>query len=540
MREGARAGKAIFRGQPLAPGSLSLHRRELLLAGLSLPVATMLPVRALAASASTSLAPVAEGRFDDGSVPALAAALAAAAYRPPSRELPAVLAGIDYDRYRDYRYNDARALWHGQGRGFEAQFFHRGYMFLDRVDMHVVEDGRSRRFAYSPELFRFDHGVSSPPEGEDIGFAGFRLHGLLQDAGARQQGARLDEVAAFLGGSYFRAVARGLGYGLSARGLALGSGDPGAEEFPVFRAFWLETPARGATSIVVHALLDSPSVAGAFRFAITPGDDTVFDVDARLYPRVELVAAGIAPLTSMYEFDAGDRAGIDDPRPAVHDSDGLALLSGSGEQAWRPLRNPGTVEHSGFQDRDPKGFGLMQRKRRFEDYQDLEAGYEKRPGCWVEPLDAWGEGEVHLVEIPTANEYADNIVAFWRPRLPLAPGREHRWRYRLHWTAGHGWNPRLARVVATRSGALDGADGRQYFIDFRGDHLPATDGAVRVQAAASAGVLRNAVAYRNPHDGSWRVGFELEPGPAQAVEMRLWLEGDAGRLSETWLSRWTP
>src|SRR5690606_23282961 len=126
---------------------------------------------------------------------------------------------------------------------------------------------------------------------------------------------------------------------------------------PVFRAFWLETPLAGATRVTVHALLDSPSVAGAFRFVITPGDDTVFDVDARLYPRVDLVAAGIAPLTRMYEFDAGDRAGIDDPRPAVHDSDGLALLSGGGEQAWRPLRNPRNVEHSGFQDRDPKGFG---------------------------------------------------------------------------------------------------------------------------------------------------------------------------------------
>lgn len=503
-----------------------------------MPMATLLPGFAGAARHIDAPPAAAEGAFDADTVPAMAAALAATAWHPPSRRLPAALAGIGYDRYRDYRYQAGRALWHGEGRGFEARFFHRGYMFLDRVDMHVVEDGRSRPFAYSRELFSFDHGAPVPPDGDDIGFAGFRLHVTPQDSGASE----LDEIASFLGGSYFRAVARGLGYGLSARGLALGSGDPGDEEFPVFRAFWLERPAPGATQVTLHALLDSPSVAGAFRFVITPGDDTVFDVDARLYPRVELAAAGIAPLTSMYEFDAGDRAGIDDPRPAVHDSDGLALLSGSGEQAWRPLRNPRTVEHSGFQDDDPKGFGLMQRKRSFDDYQDLEAGYEKRPGCWVEPLDAWGEGEVHLVEIPTANEYADNIVAFWRPGAPLAAGREHRWRYRLHWSAGHDWNPSLARVVATRSGALDGAEGRQYLVDFRGGRLPhgGADSAVRVQAAASAGVLRNAVAYRNPHDDGWRVGFELEPGTAKAIEMRLWLEGDAGRLSETWLSRWTP
>ncbi|MEN1941382.1 glucan biosynthesis protein [Luteimonas sp. MJ246] len=507
-----------------------MYRRDLLLAGLALPAAFMLPGRALAATGGGTA-------FDDATVPALAAALAATAYRAPPRELPAALEAIGYDRYRDYRYRPERALWHDQARGFEAQFFHRGYMFRDRVDMHVVDGGRSRPFPYSPSLFRFDHGAPAPAAGADLGFAGFRLH-------ATGSGG-LDEFASFLGASYFRAVARGLGYGLSARGLALGSGDPGPEEFPLFRAFWLESPAAGAGQVVVHALLDSPSVAGAFRFAITPGDETVFDVDARLYPRVDLATAGIAPLTSMYEFDAHDRADIDDPRPAVHDSDVLALLTGSGEQASRPLRNPRTVEHSGFQGRDPCGFGLVQRKRHFEDYQDLEAGYEKRASCWIEPLDSWGEGEVHLVEIPTTNEYADNIVAFWRPAAPLAAGREHRWRYRLHWAADHGWNPGLARVVATRSGALDRAPGRQYLIDFAGGALPQSDGGVRVQASASAGALSNAVAYRNPHGSGWRVGFELEHGDpghgdAAAVEMRLWLAGDSGRLTETWLSRWTP
>ncbi|NLA66886.1 MAG: glucan biosynthesis protein [Gammaproteobacteria bacterium] len=523
-----------------------MHRRRLLLAALSLPAATLLRGRAaLAGAHGPTGAGAPGGAFDERTVPARAAALAANAYRPPARRLPAELADMGDDRYRDYRYDAGHALWRGQGRGFEAQFFHRGYMFPERVDVHVVEGGRSRPFAYSPDLFRFEHGAPAPAAGEDLGFAGFRLHVAGADRGHGRSHtalAGMDEVAAFLGASYFRAVARGLGYGLSARGLALGSGDPGPEEFPLFRAFWLEPPAPGAGQVVVHALLDSPSVAGAFRFAITPGEDTVFDVDARLYPRVALAAVGIAPLTSMFEFDAGDRAGIDDPRPAVHDSDGLALLAGSGEQAWRPLRNPRTVEHSGFQDRDPRGFGLMQRKRRFEDYQDLEAAYEKRPGCWVEPLDAWGAGEVHLVEIPTANEYADNIVAFWRPRAPLAAGREHRWRYRLHWTAAHPWNPGLARVAATRSGALDRAPGRQYLVDFRGGRLErAGDGAdVRVRAEAGAGALRNAVVYRNPQDGGWRVGFELEPGDAPAVEMRLWLEDAGGRLTETWLSRWTP
>ena len=507
-----------------------MRRRQLIAAGLSMPMA-------LAANRLFAASPAASGpatAFDDETVPALARALAARAYAAPSTVLPAWLADISYDQYRDIRFRGDHALWHDDGLRFQAQFFHRGFLFKEGVTMHVVEGGRSRELPYRSADFEF--GPSLHPSGDDaaLGFAGFRLHAPLN------RPDYFDELCVFLGASYFRAVAPGLAYGLSARGLALGSGDPGAEEFPVFRSFWLERPDPGAAQLVVHALLDSPSVAGAFRFAITPGDETVFDVDARLYPRVTLASAGIAPLTSMFEFDAHDRVGLDDVRPAVHDSDGLALWTGGDEQAWRPLRNPALLEHSGFQDRDPRGFGLMQRKRGVGDFQDLEAGYEKRPSCWVEPLDPWGAGEVHLVEIPTRDEFNDNIVAFWRPAEPLAAGREHRFRYRLHWCRDHAWHPRLARAVASRSGALDQGGGRLYIVDFAGGDLDGRADGVRVQASASAGALRNPVTYRNPDTGGWRMSFEIEPGAAPAVELRAWLEDDSGRLSETWLSRWTP
>src|SRR5690606_24526281 len=390
--------------------------------------------------------------FDADTVPAMARALSARAYVPPSRALPAALDAIDYDQFRDYRYRPERALWREDGARFQAQLFHRGFIFKDRVDLHLVEDGAARPLEYRRE--RFDFGPQAPPPDDpSLGHAGFRLHAPVN------RPDHFDELCVFLGASYFRAVARDLVYGLSARGLALGTGEPGPEEFPLFRAFWLERPAPDDDVAVVHALLDGPSVAGAYRFAVRPaGVETVMDVQARLYPRVALGNAGIAPLTSMFEFDPGDRAGVDDFRPAVHDSDGLALFTGSGEQVWRPLRNPPQVSHSGFQDVDPRGFGLMQRKRDFAAFQDAEAQYERRPGAWVEPRGAWGAGEVHLVELPTGNEFADNIVAFWRPRKPLAAGREHRFDYRLHWSAGHVWQPQLARVVATRSGQADGGE----------------------------------------------------------------------------------
>ncbi len=470
--------------------------------------------------------------FDDDTVVALARQLASRPYAPPDTDLPAVLAESSYDQYRDFRFRPERALWAGDDGRFQARFFHRGFLFRDRVEVHVVDGGKARALRFASN--DFDYSPNQAPQLGDIGFAGFRLHGPMNRPGVQ------DEIAAFLGASYFRAVARGLGYGLSARGLALGSGDPGPEEFPVFRAFWLHRPAPDAQTITVDALLDGPSVAGAYRFVIAPGEDTVFDVDARLFPRVDLANVGIAPLTSMFHFDAGDRVGIDDYRPAVHDSDGLAMFTGTGEQLWRALANPQALQHSGFQDRDPRGFGLMQRKRRFEDFQDAEAGYERRPGAWVEPLADWGRGEVHLVEIPTADEYHDNIVAFWRPAAALAANAESRWRYRLHWSAGHVWLPQLATVAATRIGALPrtGTGTRLFVIDLDGGAALPGDTLPTVEAQASAGSLRHAVVHRRP-GGGWRVGFELEPQGAAVIELRMRLLHAGAPLSETWLYRWS-
>ncbi|RDZ27872.1 glucan biosynthesis protein [Lysobacter silvisoli] len=519
-----------------------MRRRELVLAGLSWPVLGLWGANgnARAAQAAGASASAGEGegalqgggKFDDGTVPALASALAAQPFRAQSKQLPASLEKIGYDQYRSIRYNPDRALWRAQGLPFQAQFFHRGFFFRDRVDIFEVADGRASPVTYKPEQFRFD-GTAAPRE-NDLGYAGFRLHAPINRADY------FDEVCAFLGASYFRAVAKGQAYGLSARGLALKTADPAGEEFPVFRAFWLQRPARGENKAVVHALMDSPSVAGAFRFEIVPGAETVFDVSARLYPRVALDRVGIAPLTSMYQFDASDRHGIDDYRPAVHDSDGLALINGRDEQIWRPLHNPSTVQESAFEDRGPRGYGLMQRKRAFADYADSEAHYERRPSLWVEPKGDWGEGSVRLIEIPTADEFHDNIVAYWRPAQPLAAGREHRYDYRLHWCDRHEWKPALARVTDTRIGAA-GKGVRRVVIDLQGGTpaaLPAGS-EPRAVVSASQGRVSNAVAHAMPGREAWRIAFELDPEQERSIELRARLEDARGPLSETWLYRWT-
>lgn len=515
-----------------------MRRRDLIIGGMALPLAG-LPgpaARALAAGRATP--------FGADTVPALARELSASAYRAPDQRLPPALASIKYDQYRDYRFRAERALWAGTALPFQAQFFHRGFLHKDRVDVYEIEDGQASPVVYAPDMFTY--GKAPRPRERDLGFAGFRLHAPLNTPDY------FDEVAVFLGASYFRAVARGQSYGLSARGLALKTGDPEPEEFPVFKAFWLQRPAPGSDAVVVHALLDSPSAAAALRFVIQPGEETVFDVDMRLYPRVELSRAGIAPLTSMFYFDAGDRLGVDDYRPAVHDSDGLAMLTGANEQLWRPLTNPAGVQMSAFQDAPDgavRGFGLMQRKRDFEDFLDAEAHYQRRPSCWVEPVGDWGPGAVVLVEIPTADEYHDNIVAFWRPQRPLAAGTEHRYRYRLHWCDVHAWQPELATVAATRIGAVpkfdepDKPDARLVVLELAGGRLsglPADAQGIEAVVTASKGKVQNAVVYRHPDVGHWRLSFELVPGQDTEIELQAHLRDRQGRLSETWLYRWNP
>ena len=504
-----------------------MRRRDLIAAGA---VAFTLP--SLAAHAQSGGDSGAQ--FDAGSVRTLARALAAQPYKPPDTSLPDALKNLDYQAYRAIRFDPAHALWHGAGLNFTVEFFHRGFLFKDRVDIFQVVNGRAVPVKYSPDLFTFGT-TAPPPAGTDIGFAGFRIHNPIN------RPDYFDEICVFQGASYFRAVAKGQGYGLSARGLALKTADSSGEEFPIFKTFWIEQPAKGSNSIVVHALLDSPSVAGAYRFTIRPGQETVFDTETALYPRTDITEAGIAPLTSMFFFDANDRTGYDDYRGAVHDSNGLLLWTGHEEQIWRPLTNPHNLQVSSFGDTNPRGYGLMQRKRSFTDFQDLESHYEKRPSLWVEPIGDSGAGAVELIEIPSTREINDNVVAFWRPHDPLKAKSEYLMNYRLHWCWSVPGGTKLAEIAQTRCGLSWDQKNRLFVIDAAGPPLKALAAGVTptLDAGASAGKLQNMVVEPNPDLGTWRISLELVTEGKKLVELHARLMDGDKPLTETWIYRWT-
>ncbi len=473
--------------------------------------------------------------FDFEQVAQIAAELAARDYAKPAATLSGPFKDLGYDAYRGIRFDRAADPWKDLA-GFGLDLLPPGMLYTDPVRINLVEDGAVRPLPFDPSVFIFDD-ISFPPDARqadpgDMGWSGFRLRSRLNRPDF------LDELAVFQGASYFRVLARGTRYGLSARGLALGTGTPEGEEFPSFREFWIHTPGPQEQAIMIHALLDSPSTTGAFQFVIRPGSETVMATRVALFPRQELKAAGLAPLTSMFWFGPADGTGTDDYRRAVHDSDGLQMVTGTGQRLWRALNNPATLQISAFVDENPRGFGLMQRARDFEDYQDAEAAYELRPSAWTVPRGPWGKGAVSLVEIPVQNEFHDNIVSFWQPEAPLAAGQRHDFAYDLVFGLHLGDDAPLARVRGTRTGkSINRKGARTYMIDF--DLALFRDQPDPTAAVTtSAGKVEHPYVVRLPGEDILRLAFEFLPEGATMADLSASLNGPAGALSETWLFRW--
>jgi len=444
-----------------------------------------------------------------------------------------------YDDYKARWFRTTDALWADTDRSYNIDFFLPGLYFPRAVQVYSVTDGHIEHQPFNINLFEAHKRAPDLSTEGNLGYSGIRLRTQFNAPDKK------NEFCVFQGASYFRAIGAEHAYGLSARGLALKTGDAEGEEFPEFTDFWLEAPAPGQKNMVVHALMDSPSVSGAYRFNITPGTNCVMDVEATLFARTELPHVGLGPLTSMFLYDDTNRHLFDDFRPAVHDSEGLLVKNGNGEILWRPLANPKHLQISSFVDENPQGFGLMQRSRDLSDFADLEAHYHRRPSLWVEPLGDWGKGAVTLVEIPADKEIYDNIVAYWRPREPFAAGSEIKLSYRLTW--GEEPDMVLPRVLNTASGEkIFGDPGRLMIVDFEASPLFADfvdgeegEGILDIHISSPHVETTDGVLQRNPETGGLRLAFSFDPGEQDHIELRAQLRKDGAAASEVWLYRWT-
>lgn len=468
-------------------------------------------------------------------------------YVGPARPSPDIVAKIDYDTWGEIKFDMDHALFaDGPGR-YPVSFLHLGMFFRKAVEMNIVEAGHARQIIYDQKYFEIPDNSIARRLPQDAGFAGLSVREARD--GALDWRKHEIEWASFLGATYFRAMGESHQYGLSARAVALDVVlAERKEEFPDFTKFYIDQAGTG-DSFTIYALLEGPSIAGACMFLLSRGKGVTMDIDQMLFLRANVERFGLAPLTSMYWFSETKKDMGADWRPEVHDSDGLAIWMGTGERLWRPLSNPLRITASSFGDENPRGFGLLQRDRNFDHYQD-GVFYDRRPSCWVEPMGPWGKGAVELVEIPTDVEYNDNIVAMWVPEKAAAAGSEVGLSYRLHWHDDEPFPTDLARCVATRLGNRGPPckprpeSERDFVVEFFRVPFKTLPFGVKPEPVlwASRGTFTYHLSGAVPDDvpGHWRTQFGFIVGGSDPVEMRLFLRAGEKILSETWLYQYHP
>ena len=490
------------------------------------------------------------GGMDFDTLARMAEELAAAPYQAPTTlEVPP----MEYAQFHDISFRSDLAMWRPEGLPFQLQFFPVAWIHKKPVALYEVVDGEVRPMPLTTDMFTGVRDLAGNETTLPNAVSGFRIHGPLRIGG------KPEEFLVFMGASYFRALARGMGYGISARGIALGTAHPDGEEFPDFTSFWIVRPAPGDTTVTVYALLNGPSITGAYRLTAATGDRTTVAVRTALFLRKDVKQLGIAPLTSMFWFGENSYPRPQDYRPEVHDSDGLLIADGSGEWIWRPLLLSPAIRHTSFTSSALKGYGLILRDRNFDHYQDLGAHNETRPSLWVEPLGDWGAGRVHLVEIPTNNEYMDNVVAFWEPARAATAGTRFDLQYRLTWLLDDPGLSPLGRVTATRRtstapdehGSVSSTyrpysekDLHEFVVDFSAIPGVPTDEQDKpsiVFETSPGATTEKSFVVTDSETGGWRV-FNLVrfADGGRAVDLNLKLVKDGKVVSEKWNYLWQP
>ena len=463
----------------------------------------------------------------------------------PPAPLDTFLENLTYDDYRNIYFRPSAARWAETDLSFQLQAFHPGWLYPDPVQLFEVVDGEATPLIFNTDDYEYRNDLAErvPEHAALSGVAGLKVTVPFNSA------QKFDELVTFLGASYFRALGSGNSYGLSARGLALNTWLNGPEEFPRFSTFWIVRPDQDSDALEIYAALDSASVTGAYRFVISPGADTVIEIEMELNFRASIEQLGLVPLTSMFYFAEHSERKFDDYREQVHDSDALQVIEPSGDVLLRPLNNPYRVTNSYFATSEAAQFGLIQRDRNYEDYQDAGAHYHERPSVMIETLGDWGPGAVRLVEIPAELEIDDNIVMFWVPDAAPQAGETRNYHYKMHWGAlPPDPNGPLAYVYRTGAGVggasgvpVENPDLRKFVIDFEGGALGDLDPDAEVQpvVTASNGEISGMVLHKiEDAEHRWRLFFDIDGQDEDLIEISAHVADADRKLTEIWVYQW--
>lgn len=469
--------------------------------------------------------------FED--VVARARQSAAEAYQQPV-ETPRFMREMGYDQYRGIRHQAQHNLWRDTHSGFQVSPVMPGSVYARMVAINEVSGSSVRRLAFRKEHFTFDEVELEQRIPDDLGYAGFEL------SYSPDRPAIEGKFLVFAGGSYFRGIGKGGQWGLSVRGASIDTGLASGEEFPDFIEFWLVRPRPRANRVTVYALLDSPRLTGAYEFVISPGPSTRIDVRAVLFTRDRIEQLGIAPLTSMYFYGENTPRPHDAWRPEVHDSDGLLVHDGTGDWVWQPLLNPSRLTFHTFA--AGSEFGLLQRDTRFASYEDAETNYHRRPSATVRLEQGFESGRILLVQLPTQNEFLDNIVAFWSPPGPVEGGTKLDLKYRLTFGGPAIAQTRLGRVVNTFVGrdvidATSLAGQYRFIVDFSGARLDQLKADAPLAAAISSHQGTTILEHqlkRVDATGVWRLSILARAAADKPLALRSSLTINGRPLTEVW------
>ncbi|MEE7459589.1 glucan biosynthesis protein D [Methylorubrum populi] len=526
-------------------GEGSLNRRALIRGAAAGAALSVLPGGALAQQPAPAL-PAAGSPFSDATVPDLARALGNRPFAAlPTNDVPDALKNLSREQYEAIRIRPGSLIWGGEPHGFAVEPLLRGFYYTDRVALFLVEDGVVRPVAYDRASYEGGSEAAEaalPETARELGFSGIRIRARF--------GENHQDLAIIQGACFFRLVGQGQEFGVDGRALMLRPADPRGEEFPRWRALFVERPREPGGPLVVHALIDSDSLAASLRMELRPGETSTAAITATLVTRKAIDHLGLSGMQAPFLFGPHDRRGADDARAAAYAAGGLQIRNGGGETIWRPVRNPETLQISSFIDNHPQGFGLIQRDLSPATFEDDLRRWERCPSLWIEPGASagaeglWGEGAVTLLEIPSDAEVNENVIAYWRPKASLPAGQEIRLDYRQNWGREPAPGP-YARVSSTRSGRGTANPRRLFLVDFTGDALFTPEGALvpldTVLIASPGRIVEGATRWiAKPQARTVRVAFELDPGSEKASELRLALKTGGRQITETWLYRWTP
>ena len=446
---------------------------------------------------------------------------------------------LTIDEYSQITFNASKALWMNEALLFRLEFFHLGYIYNTPLAVNEFKGLYSQDIRFTNDLFNFGNlNKDTSDKAKDLeGYAGLKI--LCQLNRPNQ----FDELISVLGNEKFRALGRYNIYGLYAAPL-ITIGINNKINLAHYTKFWLGKPESKSDHLTMCAIADSPEATIAFHYEIYPGDDTKVKTKSTIYPRIDTLSVGIAPMSTLYFSGINTLSRYNLYYSQFHYSDNL-IISSEKNVFSQPLENYEQTVVNEVKTKDIKFFGLSQRDRNYDHYQTLFIALHLMPTLWIKPDNDWQKGKVVLVETPANNPNTLNIYAFWVPEEKLHKGKVYSYDYTMHWAINEPDPDTGPGCVSSTKVGLDG-DNICFAIKFTGTmlkKLPAVANITSLTTISSNSKITDIKIQKDPFDNQW-IALITASKPVKVdnkqsqVSLSCTLMYGNKPITETWMYKW--